>query len=365
MSPVPRAGDHSGNGASSLIFGWIPTIFTTNANVLLQIITAVQLLHFVQLAALPKLSRTISSRFLARPSSLTIPLGICTLGVVIAYALRIRPLEQDMHFLTLTSKIPHPPISEEELHGGWYDAALVTIFASAFMQVQRLSSPKFKSHKRLLTDPPASSSRRNDTDTSSWFSDIRTGNWNTSFLRDVNWMPDWAVVAVGLVGAIALAAMRSPLLETFLGGDFNKERRLSGTSTLVAFLLLLWRGVTFLDIISTTISLGGAEEKDKVVLALWQRASLPIAAELAFDTLSILFYESITFKTFTRDEAGHPTAGIHVFDSSVAIALWALGVALAKVYSERNSKSSPATSNLNAPDGSANGELGLNSFTKP
>jgi hypothetical protein len=163
--------------------------------------------------------------------------------------------------LTFTSKTPHPPIREEELHGAWYDIALVSIFASAFMQVQRLSSPKHKSSKRSLSDAPIS--RRSDRE-ASWLNGIRAGDWNPSFLRDANWMPDWAVVAVGLAGAIALASMRSPLMETFLGGDFDKGRRLSGTSTLIAFLLLLWRGVTFLDIISTSISLGESEEKDKV-----------------------------------------------------------------------------------------------------
>lgn len=61
-----------------------------------------------------------------------------------------------------------------------------------------------------------------------------------------------------------------------------------------------------------------------------------MAAELVFDILSILFYESLTFKTFSRDEAGHPLAGIRVFDSPVAIALSALTVTFAKILFERH-----------------------------
>jgi hypothetical protein len=120
-----------------------------------------------------------------------------------------------------------------------YNTALVSIYASAFMQLQRLSpsNPRY-----LLTDNPAHTRRSSAS----------------------RWMPEWLVVLVCLAGSIALAGMRSPLLETFLGSDFDTNRQLSGMSTLVAFLLILWRGVTFLDIFSTMYSLGDVREKDTV-----------------------------------------------------------------------------------------------------
>jgi hypothetical protein len=68
-----------------------------------------------------------------------------------------------------------------------------------------------------------------------------------------------------------------------------------------------------------------------------------MAAELTFDICSILLYESIKLKTFSRDEAGHQTAGIQVFDSPMAIALTTLGVALAKSFAERSARSSASS----------------------
>lgn len=65
-----------------------------------------------------------------------------------------------------------------------------------------------------------------------------------------------------------------------------------------------------------------------------------MAAELIFDICSILLYESVTLKTFSRDELGHQTAGIQVFDSPMAIALTTLTVALAKSFAEHNARSS-------------------------
>ena len=73
-----------------------------------------------------------------------------------------------------------------------------------------------------------------------------------------------------------------------------------------------------------------------------------MAAELVFDFFSILFYESITFKTFWRDEAGHSTAGIQVFDSPVSIALSALTIAFAHILAERHARAS-LSGNATAP----------------
>jgi hypothetical protein len=142
-------------------------------------------------------------------------------------------LAQDIHFLTVASRAPHPiaePAEPGSLHTYWYNAALISIFASAFLQLQSLS----RSRSGPIRQP---------------------GLGRT---------PEWAIVLIGLAGAIALAAMRSPVLEAFLGSDFDKTRRLSGANVLIAFLLLLWRGVTFLDIFSTVYSLSESSERDKV-----------------------------------------------------------------------------------------------------
>lgn len=250
MSPVPPGSDGGGNYESS-------TSFPVNANILLQLITASQLVHII---VLPMGRKSPSLIF-----------GVSTLVVLIAYVMQFRPLEDDLHFLTLMSKTPHPMAMDYDVGGGggddekssgygifglfglfelfgskWlrsllYNAALVCIYASAFMQLQRLSpsNPRY-----LLTANPAFTRRSSAT----------------------RWTPEWVVVLVCVLGAVALAGMRSPLLETFLGSDFDKNRQLSGASTLIAFLLILWRGVTFLDIFSTMYGLGEAREKDTVSL---------------------------------------------------------------------------------------------------
>jgi len=82
----------------------------------------------------------------------------------------------------------------------------------------------------------------------------------------------------------------------------------------------------------------------QAVLALWQRASLPMAAELGFDVMSILFYERATLRPFTRDDdATIGNAAIHIFDSPLAIAFTALTLALAKVLVERNNTQPTST----------------------
>jgi hypothetical protein len=124
-----------------------------------------------------------------------------------------------------------------------YDLALVCIYASAVLQL---------STGRNLN--AVTKMDRDSVDTA------RDRHHQERYTR----APEWAVVLIGLAGAIALAAMRSPLLEAFLGGDFDKTRRLSGASALIAFLLVLWRFVTFLDIFSTVYSLGSQEHKDAV-----------------------------------------------------------------------------------------------------
>ncbi|KAG8777767.1 hypothetical protein FRC15_011126 [Serendipita sp. 397] len=323
MSPVPN-GSNDGQGVNHWGLG-----ITGNINIFLQLITFAQLLHFV----VPSLQkRIIGKRRWTTTNEPSLILGVCTLCALIAYVLRLRPLEGDLHFLTLTSRTPHPIAEEKEdtnpLYGWMYDCALVCIFASAFMQLQRLSRTS------------------DDRGKASALGDVRAGGRHAltgSQRRHSVWVPEWVVVTIGLAGAVALAGMRSPLLEVFLGRDFDKNWQLSGSSTVIAFLLVLWRFVTFLDIINTVYSLGEATEKDTVVLALWQRASLPMAAELTFDILCILLYDSLTFKTFSRDEVGHATAGIQVFDSPVAIALSALSIALAKLLKERHDSSSSST----------------------
>lgn len=189
-------------------------------NIFLQLITAAQLVHFL----------------IIRRRSPSLLLAICTLLVIVTY-IATPTSDSDLHFLTLASRIPHP-IAEPGLHTYWYNAALIIIFASAFLQLQDLS----RHGVRLST-----SNRK----------------------RGLNWTPEWLIVGVGLAGAIALAAMRSPVLEAFLGSDFDKTRRLSGASVVIAFLLLLWRGVTFLDIFSTTYSLSESTERDKVSLVFY------------------------------------------------------------------------------------------------
>lgn len=176
---------------------------------------------FLQLIAVGQLGHLFVIR---RSPSLVLALG--TLIVVILY-IADPSLAQDVHFLTVASRTPHPiadPAEPGTLHNYWYNAALISIFASAFLQLQALSRS-------------------------------RNGPGRT---------PEWAIVFIGLGGAIALAGMRSPVLEAFLGSDFDKTRRLSGANVLIAFLLLLWRGVTFLDILSTVYSLSESSERGKV-----------------------------------------------------------------------------------------------------
>jgi len=186
-----------------------------NANVFLQLITAGQLVHFL----------------IIRRRSPSLVLALCTLLVLVLYIAQ-PSLAQDVHFLTVASRVPHP-IAEPGfgLDSYWHNAAFIFIFASAFLQLQGIS---------------------------------RSRNNAPGIRILAKWTPEWAIVFIGLAGAIALAAMRSPVLEAFLGSDFDKTRRLSGANVLIAFLLLLWRGVTFLDIFSTVYSLSESNERDKV-----------------------------------------------------------------------------------------------------
>lgn len=332
MSPLPVDNDGGSNHSGGL-FGAF-----AHVNILLQLITLCHLLqHLISLrlghsrrggasASSFSLASILSFPSRSSQASISLLLGLCTLGALVAYILGIRPLQGDIHFLTLRSRTPHrraQPVSAEEdyyqLHQRFYDLALVCIFASAVVQ---LSAGKII---------PSKIDRDN----------VGLGKKNEGG-RLTN-IPEWFVVIIGLAGAIALAAMRSPLLEAFLGDDFDKTRGLSGASALIAFLLILWRFVAFLDICSTVLSLGEKEPKDAAVLALWQRASLPMAAELSFDVISILFYERATFRSFSRDEdAGN--AAIHIFDSPVAIALTALTLALAKVLVDKNQEQSTSDS---------------------
>ncbi|CCA74223.1 hypothetical protein PIIN_08176 [Serendipita indica DSM 11827] len=316
MSPVPGTNNDGQSSINHSLF----------LNVFLQLVTFAQLSHL------------LIARKRLRTPVLSLSLGSLAFVALLIYVSRLRPLQGDVHFLTFTSRKPHPVTSEEKAHGYWHDAALICIFASASMQLQRLSSTSpiaGMSTVAKSVDGPARGGRL-----------LLTGNtrrrWQT-------WLPEWAVVVIGVLGSVALAGMRSPLLEAFLGGDFDTNQQLSGMSTLIAFLLVLWRGVTFLDILSTLYALGEAEDRESLVIALWQRASLPMAAELIFDFLSILFYESITFKTFSRDEVGHATAGIQVFDSPVSIALSALTIAFARILVERHARLSSSSGSITAP----------------
>lgn len=247
MSPVPVdqiAGGGDGHGFT----------LTTHMNLLFQLITACHLLQHVFTLRLRKSNSSSSSfsflpsRFSHSQGSASLLLGICTLGALVAYILQIRPLQGDVHFLTLISRTPHPraqPLSITEdsynLHQRLYDLALVCIYASAVIQLS--------TGRNVITKMD-----RDNVDTG------RNHRHQERYTR----APEWAVVLISLAGAIALAAMSSPLLEAFLGEDFDKERRLSGASTVTAFLLVLWRFVTFLDIFSTVYSLRNQEHKDAV-----------------------------------------------------------------------------------------------------
>jgi hypothetical protein len=244
MSPVPVdqiVGGGDGHGFR----------LTTHMNLLFQLITACHLLQHLFPLRLKKSSSSSSSlSFLSARSShsTSLLLGICTLGALVAYILEIRPLQGDVHFLTLISRTPHPraqppSITEDyyNLHQRLYDLALVCIYASAVIQLS--------TGKNVITKMD-----RDNIDT------VRNHRHQERYTK----APEWVVVLISLAGAVALAAMSSPLLEAFLGGDFDKERRLSGASTVTAFLLVLWRFVTFLDIFSTTYSLRNQEHKDAV-----------------------------------------------------------------------------------------------------
>lgn len=239
MSPVPV--DQGGGGENGGHLGAL-----THINTLLQLITVCHLLqHLFSL----RLKRTTASIIPSKYSqaSISFLLGLCTLGALVAYILGIRPLQGDVHFLTLESRTPHPraqPIIIEgsyNLHQRFYDLALICIYASAAVQLSTVGR---------------NTASKVDRDNTS----IGRNNAEGRITR----APEWAVVLIGLAGAVALAAMRSPLLEAFLGGDFDKTRRLSGSSALIAFLLILWRFVAFLDIVSTVYSLHEKEHKDAV-----------------------------------------------------------------------------------------------------
>jgi len=247
MSPIST--DHTGGVSDSH-----GSTLTTHMNLLLQLITACHLLQHLFSLRLPRSSSSPSSlttKFLpsrASRASTSLLLGLCTLGALVVYILEIRPLEGDVHFLTLTSRTPHPraqPMSSTEdyshLYQRLYDLALVCIYASAVIQLSTSQNVAVKVDRDGL--------------------DVGR---NYHYSQRYTPAPEWAVVLIGVAGAVSLAAMRSPLLEAFLGGDFDKARRLSGANALIAFLLILWRFVTFLDIFSTVYSLRIQERKDTV-----------------------------------------------------------------------------------------------------
>ncbi|KIM32697.1 hypothetical protein M408DRAFT_185400 [Serendipita vermifera MAFF 305830] len=272
MSPLPVDNDGGSNHSGGL-FGAF-----AHVNIVLQLITLCHLLqHLISLrlghsrrggasASSFSLASILSFPSRSSQASISLLLGLCTLGALVAYILGIRPLQGDIHFLTLRSRTPHrraQPVSAEEdyyqLHQRFYDLALVCIFASAVVQ---LSAGKII---------PSKIDRDN----------VGLGKKNEGG-RLTN-IPEWFVVIIGLAGAIALAAMRSPLLEAFLGDDFDKTRGLSGASALIAFLLILWRFVAFLDICSTVLSLGEKEPKDAV-------STFPLCAAHALNLLSFRLF---------------------------------------------------------------------------
>ena len=233
MSPVPGTNNDGQHINHNLFSGAL--------NILLQLVTLSQVLHLVL------------ARKRSRSPLFSLGLGSLALFALLIYVSRLRPLQGDVHFLTFTSRNPHPAASEEKAHGYWHDAALICIFASASMQLQRLSrtSPIAGMTIMSKSDDIAGKGGRH----------LLTGNGRRRWRM---WVPEWAVVIVCVLGSVALAGMRSPLLETFMGGDFDTNQQLSGMSTVIAFLLVLWRGVTFLDIISTSYSLGEADNRENV-----------------------------------------------------------------------------------------------------
>jgi len=139
MSPVPvdyeGGGERTGGG------------LTSHLNVFLQLITVGHLLqHVLSIRLRRTSSSTATSTFSYLPSrssqtSTSLILATCTLGVLLAYLLGIRPLQGDVHFLTLASRTPHPqaqPIPTDEyynFHQRLYSFALVCIYASAVIQL--------------------------------------------------------------------------------------------------------------------------------------------------------------------------------------------------------------------------------------